>query len=91
MTRKPPSEIDALYGLDPVIDLSTELRGQPVDPFIDLQCPYCAEPMLVRLDLSAGNQQYVEDCQVCCQPMQIRVNMQDDGLLESVTADRMDR
>jgi transcription elongation factor Elf1 len=36
-----------------------------------IRCPFCAEAMTVLLDLSAGNQSYIEDCQVCCQPMQI--------------------
>lgn len=36
-----------------------------------IRCPFCAESMTVLLDLSAGNQSYIEDCQVCCQPMQI--------------------
>ena len=32
-------------------------------------CAYCGEPNTTFVDLSAGGQQsYVEDCQVCCQP-----------------------
>ena len=34
-------------------------------------CPYCNEPMFLMLDLSAGGQSYIEDCQICCQPMQV--------------------
>lgn len=36
-----------------------------------IHCPFCAESMTILLDLSAGDQGYVEDCQICCQPMQI--------------------
>jgi len=36
-----------------------------------VHCPYCDEPMTITLDLSAGGQSYVEDCQICCQPMQV--------------------
>ncbi|WP_263147610.1 CPXCG motif-containing cysteine-rich protein [Pseudomonas sp. RIT-PI-AD] len=32
-------------------------------------CPYCGEPVETLLDLSAGDQQYIEDCQVCCRPI----------------------
>lgn len=32
------------------------------------QCPYCGEPAEALLDLSGGDQQYVEDCPVCCRP-----------------------
>ena len=34
-------------------------------------CPFCGESISVLLDLSAGDQSYIEDCQVCCRPMQI--------------------
>ena len=34
-----------------------------------LQCPHCDEPITLVLDLSGGTQSYVEDCQVCCQPI----------------------
>lgn len=32
-------------------------------------CPWCGEPVEALLDLSAGDQCYVEDCPVCCQPI----------------------
>ncbi len=35
------------------------------------QCPYCWEEISVLLDLSAGSQSYVEDCEVCCNPISI--------------------
>lgn len=32
-------------------------------------CAYCGEPNMTFVDISAGGQQsYIEDCQVCCQP-----------------------
>ncbi|MBB3104953.1 CPXCG motif-containing cysteine-rich protein [Azomonas macrocytogenes] len=33
------------------------------------QCPYCGEQVETVLDLSAGDQQYIEDCPVCCRSM----------------------
>jgi transcription elongation factor Elf1 len=36
-----------------------------------IACPFCAEKITVLLDLSAGDQSYIEDCQVCCRPIQI--------------------
>lgn len=45
-----------------------------------IACPYCAESMEVVLDLSAGGQSYIEDCQVCCQPMQIAFDVDGDEL-----------
>ncbi|MDA0680423.1 MAG: CPXCG motif-containing cysteine-rich protein [Proteobacteria bacterium] len=37
----------------------------------NVRCPFCAESISVLLDLSVTNQSYIEDCQVCCRPMQI--------------------
>lgn len=33
------------------------------------QCPYCGEPAEAVLDLSGGDQTYIEDCPVCCRPI----------------------
>ena len=38
------------------------------------QCPYCWEHIYFEIDLSIENQEYVEDCQVCCNPILLRVN-----------------
>ena len=34
-------------------------------------CPYCWEEISMLLDLSVDEQNYVEDCEVCCRPMTI--------------------
>lgn len=36
-------------------------------------CPYCGERITVLLDDSETEQQYIEDCQVCCRPIVFRV------------------
>jgi transcription elongation factor Elf1 len=46
-----------------------------------ISCPHCAESMDVVVDLSGGSQSYIEDCQVCCQPVQFRVEVDDGRLL----------
>ena len=43
------------------------------------QCPYCGEPIVLELDLSAGSQVYVEDCAVCCQPLRVALHVAPDG------------
>ena len=35
----------------------------------DYDCPYCGEPAEAVLDLSTGDQDYIEDCPVCCRPI----------------------
>lgn len=32
-------------------------------------CPCCWQTIEIVVDLSAGEQEYVEDCSVCCRPM----------------------
>jgi transcription elongation factor Elf1 len=34
-------------------------------------CPHCGEWISMLLDLSASSQRYVEDCEVCCNPIEI--------------------
>jgi hypothetical protein len=50
-----------------------------------LDCPYCGEPISVVVDHSAGEQEYVEDCQVCCRPMVVNIHIDAAGEA-SVTA-----
>ena len=35
------------------------------------QCPYCWEEISMLLEPSISEQQYIEDCEVCCRPIQI--------------------
>jgi hypothetical protein len=35
------------------------------------QCPYCWEDISMLLDSSIRKQTYVEDCEVCCNPIEI--------------------
>lgn len=46
---------------------------------ISINCPYCGEPITVLIDGSLEQQQYIEDCQVCCKPMEIHVVISADG------------
>ena len=34
-------------------------------------CPYCWEEISMLLDTSVANQTYVEDCEVCCKPIEL--------------------
>jgi hypothetical protein len=37
-----------------------------------ITCPFCWETLTILVDLSIQEQDYIEDCQVCCQPIRIR-------------------
>ncbi len=45
----------------------------------EISCPYCGEAIEILLDASAGDQQYIEDCQVCCRPITVTVTLDADG------------
>ena len=41
-------------------------------------CPYCGEQCEAVLDLSGGDQTYVEDCPVCCRPIVFTLQVHGD-------------
>ena len=45
----------------------------------DVDCPYCGERINLALDTSAGPQRYIEDCQVCCRPITVVLDVDADG------------
>lgn len=45
------------------------------------QCPYCGETISLLIDQSAGSQTYIEDCSVCCRPIQVSVLEDNEGEL----------
>lgn len=48
-------------------------------PSAQVHCPYCGEPIELLIDDSAGEQRYIEDCQVCCRPIAVTVSVDEDG------------
>ena len=52
-------------------------------------CPYCGENISMLIDLNFNNQFYIEDCEVCCRPIEINFTVV-DGAIESWEASRND-
>jgi hypothetical protein len=51
--------------------------GEAVE--VDVECPYCGEPVPLWLDQTGGRvQTYVEDCRVCCQPIEVMARFDGD-------------
>jgi len=46
---------------------------------VEIECPYCGERITLLVDNSAGDQEYIEDCQVCCRPIYLIVTVDEDG------------
>ncbi|MFQ5606224.1 MAG: CPXCG motif-containing cysteine-rich protein [bacterium] len=54
---------------------------------VEITCPYCGEPNEIYIDFSGGvHQSYVEDCQICCQPWEIFVDLTDEEPAVTVRA-----
>jgi len=83
--------IDELYGLEPVYRPDEALSDR-IEPtvFVNVTCPYCAETYETQVDLTAGSFAYVEDCQICCQPIELFVEVNAAGRLTAVNPHRMD-
>ncbi|HEY4144889.1 CPXCG motif-containing cysteine-rich protein [Pinirhizobacter sp.] len=46
---------------------------------VDVHCPYCGEPLELLVDASEDGQHYIEDCQVCCRPINVTVTVDGEG------------
>lgn len=55
-----------------------------------VECPYCGEPFTTLVDGSVGGQQYVEDCAVCCRPIEFIVAVDAAGDVAEITLRRDD-
>lgn len=55
-----------------------------------LDCPYCGEAIETMVDASAGSQDYIEDCPVCCCPIEFRIEIGIKDAEVSISARRDD-
>ena len=62
--------------------MDTPLRILPMQAIETIHCPYCGEPIDLFIDDSVEEQQYVEDCAVCCRPINVAVNVSEEGDIE---------
>jgi hypothetical protein len=85
--------IDVQYGLEPVIDLSLSADDDAAPGGVQshlVQCPYCGESFETQVDTSSGSARYVEDCQICCQPIEFSLEVDHAGVLQALTTLRSD-
>ncbi len=52
-------------------------------------CPYCGEEISFVLDTSIAKQSYIEDCEVCCNPINVKFEMEDSQVV-FFEADKID-
>lgn len=46
---------------------------------VSSECPYCGESITLLVDCSEPQQQYIEDCEVCCRPINVTVIVDPEG------------
>lgn len=46
---------------------------------LPVECPYCGESIDIVVDASIEQQQYIEDCSVCCRPLHLTIHVRDSG------------
>jgi len=88
-----PPDVDALYGLEPVIEPGDGEAAGAASAGLQwrtVRCPYCGEPFDTAVDSSSGSMSYIEDCQVCCQPIEFRLEVTDDGTVARLQVGRGD-
>jgi len=44
------------------------------------QCPYCWEQISMLIDVSQNNQKYIEDCEICCNPIQLSITTENQEI-----------
>lgn len=42
---------------------------------VSILCPYCGEAQDIDVDCSIDEQSYIDDCQVCCQPINVTITV----------------
>lgn len=50
-------------------------RGSLLTDVEVLHCPYCGEKIELVIDVSVTAQAYIEDCSVCCRPIELSVTI----------------
>lgn len=91
IARPQAGDIDELYGLEPVYEPGQGVpEGARPEEFVAIVCPWCGERLEANVDLTAGAQSYIEDCQVCCRPMELSVELEENGALHALRVQRLD-
>jgi len=45
------------------------------------QCPYCWEQISMLIDISQAHQSYIEDCEICCNPIQLTMHVEHQEII----------
>jgi len=51
----------------------------------EISCPHCGEYFDIVVDCTLGDQQYIEDCYICCRPIQLSITLNHDSDQDEIT------
>jgi hypothetical protein len=69
------------------LDLDFPLGDGTAETVASVYCPYCNETVEIAIDPGGGeSQEYVEDCEVCCQPWAVSLHYSGDGTAKVTVA-----
>jgi len=50
-------------------------------------CPYCFTEVSILIDTSVAEQQYIEDCERCCNPIEFTISVNENQEIEAFSAE----
>jgi hypothetical protein len=53
-----------------------------MDEAAEVICPWCGEPSFLSLEPGDAEEEFVQDCPVCCRPWQVRIHRGPEGELQ---------
>lgn len=66
--------------LESALDADFPLGDGTADTSATVECPYCTSAVEIALDPGSGSaQDYIEDCEICCQPWHVAVRYGPEG------------
>ena len=91
ITRLDADSVDRLYGLEPVYEPGAESSTSLApEEFVAVHCPWCGERLETRVDMTADDAAYIEDCETCCRSIEFSIERADGGALLSVGVRRLE-
>ena len=45
------------------------------------QCPSCLAEISMLVDPSVSSQKYIEDCEVCCNPIEVQITIEENEIV----------
>lgn len=59
-----------------------------IETSVQFKCAFCGAKNLIQVDPTAGmSQEFIEDCQVCCRPIKVKVRFDEANMQPTAEAE----